>query len=496
MNEKILIVDDNKRNIQVLAGFLTNNNYLVEYALDGQKALEWLKEEKFDLVVLDVMMPGMDGFQVCKAMKSNETTRDIPVIFLTAKTDSESIIRGFQAGGIDYISKPFNSWELLTRVKTHIDLKVSHDKLKNVNITLEELVNEKTAQLKEAFDNLKLAYDEINQLKEKLLSENTMLKEEIKIHKSFDEIVGHNDSLQKVLRQVEQVAYTDATVLIMGETGTGKELIARAIYNNSQRKTKQFVKINCASIPATLIESELFGHEKGAFTGALAKKIGRFELAHNGTLFLDEIGELPIELQSKLLRVLQEGEFERIGSNTTIKVNVRIVAATNRDLLEEVHSGKFRSDLFYRLNVFPIHMPALRERKNDIPELVKYFVDKAALKFNKDIESIPQNELKKLTAYNWPGNIRELENIVERAVILSDGKEFKIGDWMFAKEKAKVDNSMRPLDVVEKEYIEKVLNHTNWRIRGDYGAASILGLKPTTLESRMLKLGIKTTRQN
>ncbi len=496
MNEKILIVDDNKRNIQVLAGFLTNNNYQVEYALDGQKALEWLKEEKFDLVILDVMMPGMDGFQVCQVMKADENIRDIPVIFLTAKSDSESIIRGFQAGGVDYISKPFNSWELLTRVKTHIDLKISHDKLKNVNLTLEELVNEKTAQLKEAFDNLQKAYDEINQLKEKLLSENTMLKEEIKIHKSFDEIVGHNESLQRVLKQVEQVANTDATVLIMGETGTGKELIARAIYNNSQRKNKQFVKINCASIPATLIESELFGHEKGAFTGALQKKIGRFELAHNGTLFLDEIGELPVELQPKLLRVLQEGEFERIGSNTTIKVNVRIIAATNRDLLEEVHQGKFRSDLFYRLNVFPIHLPPLRERKNDIPELVKYFVDKSAKKFNKEINSIPMTELKKLTTYNWPGNIRELENIVERAVILSDGKEFKVGDWMFAKEKAKVDDSLRPLEVVEREYIEKVLYHTNWRIRGDYGAASILGLKPTTLESRMLKLGIKTTRQN
>ncbi len=496
MNEKILIVDDNKRNIQVLAGFLTNNNYQVEYALDGPKALEWLRDEKFDLVILDVMMPGMDGFQVCQAMKADEKVRDIPVIFLTAKSDSESIIRGFQAGGVDYINKPFNSWELLTRVKTHIDLKISHDKLKDVNITLEKLVNEKTAQLKEAFDDLQQAYNEINLLKEKLLSENIMLKEEIKIHKSFDEIIGHNESLQRVLKQVEQVASTDATVLIMGETGTGKELIARAIYNNSQRKNKQFVKINCASIPATLIESELFGHEKGAFTGALQKKIGRFELAHNGTLFLDEIGELPIELQPKLLRVLQEGEFERIGSNITIKVNIRIIAATNRDLLEEVYQGKFRSDLFYRLNVFPIHLPSLRERKNDIPELVKYFVDKSTKKFNKEISSIPMTEFKKLTAYNWPGNIRELENIVERAVILSDGKEFKVGDWMFAKEKAKVDDSLRPLDVVEKEYIEKVLYHTNWRIRGDYGAASILGLKPTTLESRMLKLGIKTTRQN
>lgn len=494
MNERILIVDDNQRNIQVLAGFLSNHDYHVEYSLDGPKALEWLREEKFDLVILDVMMPVMDGFQVCQALKQDPLMKDIPVIFLTARSDAESIIRGFQAGGVDYISKPFNSWELLTRVRTHIDLKLSHDQLRVLNQNLENKIQEKTAELQKSLGELTSAYEEISQLKEKLQSENTELREEIKIHKNFDEIIGHNDSLRKVLRQVEQVAGTDATVLITGETGTGKELIARAIYKNSTRKGKAFVKINCASIPATLIESELFGHEKGAFTGALAKKIGRFELAHKGTLFLDEIGELPSELQPKLLRVLQEGEFERIGSNTTIKVDVRIVAATNRNLLDEVHEGRFRSDLFYRLNVFPIHLPALRERKNDIPELVQYFVSRSAEKFNKEIRSIPAVEMKKLHSYNWPGNIRELENIVERAVILSAGSSLEIGDWLFSREKAKTEEGLKPLEVVEKEYIEKVLQHTNWRIRGDNGAAIILGMKPTTLESRMLKLGIKTTK--
>ncbi len=494
MNERILIVDDNQRNIQVLAGFLSNHDYHVEYSLDGPKALEWLREEKFDLVILDVMMPVMDGFQVCQALKQDPLMKDIPVIFLTARSDAESIIRGFQAGGVDYISKPFNSWELLTRVRTHIDLKLSHDQLRALNQNLENKIQEKTAELQKSLGELTSAYEEISQLKEKLQSENTELREEIKIHKNFDEIIGHNDSLRKVLRQVEQVAGTDATVLITGETGTGKELIARAIYKNSTRKGKAFVKINCASIPATLIESELFGHEKGAFTGALAKKIGRFELAHKGTLFLDEIGELPSELQPKLLRVLQEGEFERIGSNTTIKVDVRIVAATNRNLLDEVHEGRFRSDLFYRLNVFPIHLPALRERKNDIPELVQYFVSRSAEKFNKEIRSIPAVEMKKLHSYNWPGNIRELENIVERAVILSAGSSLEIGDWLFSREKAKTEEGLKPLEVVEKEYIEKVLQHTNWRIRGDNGAAIILGMKPTTLESRMLKLGIKTTK--
>jgi formate hydrogenlyase transcriptional activator len=490
MNERILIVDDNQRNIQVLAGFLANNDYQVEYALDGPKALEWLKEEKFDLVILDVMMPVMDGFQVCQTMQQDRNMKDIPVIFLTARADSESIIRGFQAGGVDYISKPFNSWELLTRVKTHIDLKLSHDLLKNINLTLEEKVNLKTAELKEAFENLRKAYDEIKLLKEKLQSENTLLREEIRIHKSFDEIIGQNDSLQKVLKQVSQVASTDATVLIMGETGTGKELIARAIFNNSNRKSKPFVKINCASIPATLIESELFGHEKGAFTGALSKKIGRFELADNGTLFLDEIGELPPELQPKLLRVIQEGEFERIGSNTTIRVDVRIVAATNRNLLDEVHEGRFRSDLYYRLNVFPIHLPSLRERKSDIPELVRYFVSRSAKKFNKEIHTISPSDLKQLSDYNWPGNIRELENIVERAVILSTKKTLEIGDWMFSKQKPGNTRGPKTLEMIEKEHIEMVLQLTNWRIRGENGAANILGLKPTTLESRMLKLGI------
>lgn len=496
MNEKILIVDDNKRNIQVLAGFLANNDYQVEYALDGPRALEWLKDENFDLVILDVMMPMMDGFQVCQAMKQNEATRDIPVIFLTARSDSESIIRGFQAGGVDYISKPFNSWELLTRVRTHIDLKISHDQLKNQNQNLGKAVDTKTAELKSAFDDLQKAYDEIRQLKERLQSENTLLKEEIKLHKKFDDIVGHNDSLKKVLHQVEQVAQTDATVLIMGETGTGKELIARAIYNHSKRKSKTFVKINCASIPATLIESELFGHEKGAFTGALAKKIGRFELAHQGTLFLDEIGELPAELQPKLLRVLQEGEFERIGSNTTIRADVRIIAATNRNLLEEVQHGRFRSDLFYRLNVFPVHMPALRDRKTDIPDLVRYFINKTSQKLNKEIHTVPQLAIKKLYEYDWPGNIRELENIVERAVILSTKGTFEVGDWMFQSEKVKNDTGIKTLEEVEKEHIERVLQHTGWRIRGDNGASNILGLKPTTLESRMQKLGIKTSRQS
>ncbi len=491
MNSRILIVDDNKKNIQVLAGFLTSYGCEVEYALDGNRALAWLKEERFDLVILDVMMPGMDGFEVCTQIRQDPNLRDIPVIFLTAKTDTESILRGFQAGGVDYVTKPFNSYELLNRVQNHLELKHSRDQLKELNSHLEEKVNEKTAALQNAFEELKQAYNEINLLKEKLQSENTLLKEEITIRSNFNEMVGHHPKLQQVLNQVVQVAKTDATVLILGETGTGKELVARAIYQNSLRKNKPFVKINCASIPATLIESELFGHEKGAFTGALAKKIGRFELAHGGTLFLDEIGELPVELQPKLLRVLQEGEFERIGSNTTLKVDVRIIAATNRDLLKETREGRFRSDLYYRLNVFPVTLPALKERKDDIPDLVRYFVKRSCEKFNKELLQVPQAEISKLMAYHWPGNIRELENIVERAVIVSPGKALKIGDWMHIKSQTAADGGLQSMENMEKEYLLKVLNMTNWRIRGDHGAAQILEMKPTTLESRMKKLGIK-----
>jgi transcriptional regulator with GAF, ATPase, and Fis domain len=267
-------------------------------------------------------------------------------------------------------------------------------------------------------------------------------------------------------------------------------LIARAIHNVSPRRTKPLVKVNCAAIPAGLIESELFGHEKGAFTGALARKIGRFELADKGTIFLDEIGELPLDLQSKLLRVLQEGEFERVGGTQTFKVAVRVIAATNRDLEQQVRAGHFRSDLYYRLNVFPIHLPPLREREGDIPLLVQFFTRRFALQQGKKIERIPERMMAALQRYHWPGNIRELEHIVERAVILSEGPDLEPIEWLTAGSSQSRLDKVPTLEELEREHIRTVLEQTNWRVSGQKGAASLLGLKPTTLEARMKKLGI------
>jgi formate hydrogenlyase transcriptional activator len=333
----------------------------------------------------------------------------------------------------------------------------------------------------------------MEQEKVKLQAQNKYLQEEIKLTHNFEEIISKSKIFHKVLQQIEQVATTDATVLILGESGTGKELIARAIHNISNRSKQPLVKVNCATLPANLIESELFGHEKGAFTGAMERKIGRFELADSGTIFLDEIGELPIELQAKLLRVLQEGEFERLGNPKTMKVNVRIIAATNRNLNQAIEKKEFREDLYYRLNVFPILCPPLRERKEDIPLLVKHFCKKHEGKIGKSINNVTDNVVEALTEYNWPGNIRELENIIERAMILSRDGVLDYGDWVPSHiETTNNDgqNRIMKMEDVEKDHIIAVLKQTNWRVSGEKGAAKILGLNPTTLEARMKKLGI------
>lgn len=325
----------------------------------------------------------------------------------------------------------------------------------------------------------------------KLQLENVYLQQEIKLTHNFEEIICHSDVFKKVLQKVEQVASTDSTVLILGETGTGKELLARAVHNISARKDRPLVKVNCVALPANLIESELFGHEKGAFTGALSRKIGRFELANGGTIFLDEIGDMPIELQTKLLRVLQEGEIERLGNPQPIKINVRVIAATNRDLEKAIENGTFREDLYYRLNVFPITCPSLRDRKEDIPELVKHFIKKFNAKMGKKIETVPQKVLDTLAAYHWPGNVRELENIIERTLIISQGKQLELGDWL---PRTGASSDASTLKEIERQHILQVLELAGWRVSGEKGAAKILGMPPTTLESRMRKLDIKRTR--
>lgn len=342
-------------------------------------------------------------------------------------------------------------------------------------------------------------YRQIEALKNKLASEKLYLEEEIKTRYNFAEIIGQSDSLRDVLRQVETVAPTDSTVLLIGETGTGKELIARAIHNLSSRKERTLVKLNCAAIPTGLLESELFGHEKGAFTGAIAPRVGRFELAHKGTLLLDEIGEIPLELQPKLLRVLQEQEFERLGSSRTVKTDTRLIAATNCDLAQMVSEKKFRSDLYYRLNVFPVYIPPLRQRPGDIPLLVGYFAQKHAARMNKKIQSIPKQTMESLSNYHWPGNVRELENFIERSVILSQGSDLQSPLAELETQKTggngAADKVGRPklttMDEMERAYIEEVLSHVNGAIAGKGGAAEILGMPSSTLRSRMKKLGLK-----
>jgi len=342
-----------------------------------------------------------------------------------------------------------------------------------------------------ALENL-FAYEEIAALKARLEEENVYLLEEVRTDSAFGDVVGESPAILGVLASVRKVAQTDSTVLVTGETGTGKELVVRAIHDLSRRKDKLLVKVNCAALPAGVIESELFGHEKGAFTGALNRKIGRFELANRGTLFLDEVGDLPLELQAKLLRVLQEGEFERVGGTQTLKAEVRLVAATNRDLERAVAEERFRADLYYRLNVFPIPIPPLRNRPQDIPRLARHFAAHYSSKMGKPVGPLSADVLDRLSAYTWPGNVRELQHVIERAVILSPKGRFELGDFMAPRPAAgSAKSAARTLEEVEREHIVAVLEETGWRVSGDRGAARILGLKRTTLESRMKKLGIE-----
>jgi formate hydrogenlyase transcriptional activator len=354
-----------------------------------------------------------------------------------------------------------------------------------------ELLGQVAKQVAIAVENA-LVYREIETLKDRLEEEKLYLEEEIRTEYNFEEIIGNSPALKRVLQDVQTVAATDSTVLIYGETGTGKELIAHAIHNLSQRRERTLVKVNCAAIPTGLLESEFFGHEKGAFTGAIDRRVGRFELANQGTIFLDEVEDIPLELQSKLLRVLQEHEFERLGSSRTLQVSVRVVAATNTDLAELVAEKKFRNDLYYRLNVFPITVPPLRERTEDIPLLVHFFAHKFAQQMKKTIESVPKETMAALMSYHWPGNIRELQNLVERGVILSRGSSLDIplAELKPAARATNHTNGVTNLETVERDHILRVLGESNWVIGGPSGAAARLGMNRTTLNHRMRKLGI------
>lgn len=389
------------------------------------------------------------------------------------------------------VVKRKNAEEDLRKAYDEINLRVK--KRTAELMSANEQLSQEIEDRKQAANSLREALTIIKQLKDQLHVENIYLKEEINLIYSHKDIVGNSQAIRTVLQQIEQVAPTDSTVLIQGETGTGKELFAHAIHNLSPRKGRLMIKVNCAALPPTLIESELFGRERGAFTGSLSKQIGRFELADASTIILDEIDTLPLELQAKLLRVLESGEFERLGSPRTVKVDVRIIAATNRDLAGLVSEGRFREDLYYRLNVFQITVPPLRERREDILPLVWFFVQEFSKRMGKRIESISQRDVQALQTYTWPGNVRELKNITERAMIITNGPVLHLDVPKIVQSGA---NQFSTLEEAEKRHIIEALNTTGWRVSGKEGAAELLGINPKTLESRMQRLGIKRNTKN
>jgi DNA-binding NtrC family response regulator len=501
----ILVVDDDAASLSALFECLRRASYRVLVAQDGTSALERALNGKPALILLDVMMPDIDGFETCRRLKRNASTADIPVLFLTALSDTNEKVKGFEAGAVDYLTKPFQWEEVLARVRTHLRLRAAERALTDSNRILEARVAERTAELETSLA-------ELDRLRRKLQAENSYLQQEIGAE--MRSVVGSSRALHAVLEQVGRVAPSDTTVLINGETGTGKELIARAVHEASPRRERPLVKLNCAAISAGLVESELFGHVKGAFTGATDKNMGRFQLADGGTLFLDEIGELPLETQVKLLRVLQEREFEPVGSAKTQRVDVRVIAATNRRLEDEVARGKFRSDLYYRLNVFPVEVPALRARREDIPELAAHFIERFSRRLGRNARPLARQALDRLVSHDWPGNVRELQNTIERALIVSVGDEITI-DWPLAAarhapaESAQGDRALTsPVDSasasvpgphavtlveVERRHIVSMLKRTGGVIEGPKGAAKMLDMKPSTVRYRIRKLGIRKT---
>jgi formate hydrogenlyase transcriptional activator len=469
-----------------------SDKHLRVYALDFPDSKGFVKEE--------VLIP-IEGTPPGTAFRTREPIIGMVKDLCNMISDSPPIAEGLNMACV---------LPLVSRGRTHGVLLLGRRDEKSFSHENLEFLMQVAGQVAIALENA-LAYKKIAELKERLTQEKIYLEDEIRTELNFEEIVGKSAALRRVLQQVATVAPTDSTVLIYGETGTGKELIARAIHNLSSRQSNAFVKLNCAAIPMGLLESELFGHEKGAFTGAIAQRIGRFELANSGTVFLDEVGEIPLELQPKLLRVLQEREFERLGSTRTLKSDARLIAATNRDLASMVDEQKFRSDLFYRLNVFPVRVPSLRERPEDIPLLVRHFAEQCARRMNKKIETISSETLKQMRQYHWPGNIRELQNVIERAVILSVGPVLNVplgeiqsrptqtavnrdGNLVKEPRRATRKDMRGVLEETERKHILSVLEQTNWVVAGPNGAAIRLGMKRSTLQLRMRKLGL--SREN
>ena len=450
----VYVVDDDPSAREGVAGLIRSAGLMAKTFASAEEFLAASRSEIPSCLVLDVSLPGLSGLDLQQELAKSEL--QIPIIFVTGHGDIPMTVRALKAGASNFLTKPFDDEELLNAIRQCI--------------TSDE-------------------------------EERLYLESEIRSEHDFDGIVGKSDALHNVLEQIAIVAPTDSTALLHGETGTGKELIARAIHNLSSRRDGTFVRINCAAIPAGLLESELFGHEKGAFTGALMQKKGRFELADRGSLFLDEIGDISLELQPKLLRAVQEQEFERLGSAKTIRVNVRIIAATHRDLPSMIREGKFREDLFYRLNVFPIEIPPLRERRGDIPLLVTYFVSKLSRQMGKKIKSIHEQAMEVLANASWPGNVRELANFIERAVILTQGSELtvpiaELKNAVPAPRTSSVSTSVPRFHDAERQVIIKALKAASGKIAGTGGAAERLGLKRTTLQNKIRRLNISRAEDN
>jgi DNA-binding NtrC family response regulator len=440
-NALVYVIDDDSSICEALGSLLRSAGFSVQTFPSAQSFLATKRPDTPSCLVLDVQLPGLSGLDLQRELAKTDV--QIPIIFITGHGDVPTSVRAIKAGALEFLTKPFEDEDLLDAIQ-------------------QAIARDRKAR----------------QQRRDIAQPN------------FDEVVGTSAALRAVHKQVEVVAPTESTVLVLGETGTGKELIARAIHNLSSRSNRPFVKLNCAAIPSGLLESELFGHEKGAFTGAVAQRIGRFELAHRGTLFLDEVGEIPLELQSKLLRVLQEQEFERLGSTRTQRVDVRLIAATNRNLSRMVAERQFRDDLYFRLNVFPIQIPPLRERVEDIPLLVQHYVDRYAQRMNKSIETIPGEVIEALCRYPWPGNIRELQNFIERAVILTTGTALQPALAELERSTPAASTILGTLEQMERGHILQALQESRGVIGGRYGAAARLGLKRTTLISKMERLGI------
>ena len=466
----ILTIEDDEGMRQSIVSYLEDLGIGVFQASGGREGVELFERHRPDIVFTDLMMAEVDGLAVVEEIKRKNP--ETPVVVISGTGSVVYAMEAVRKGAWDYITKPIGDFSAIDRV---IDQ-----------------VLERSRQLKEestSREDLRKAYEDIRRLQEQLQAESQYLMEEIRQTQLNNEIIGQTPAIKMLFKQIDQVAGTDSTVLVHGETGTGKELVARAIHNLSKRKNHNLMKVDCASLPSTLIEGELFGRERGAYTGALTKQMGRFEVANKSTVFLDEIGELTLELQTKLLRVLQDGEFERLGSSKRIKVDVRVIAATNRNLAEMVKSGKFREDLYYRLNVFPIETPPLRSRQEDIPLLVWAFVRKLSEKMGKKIQQIQKSSMDALQRYHWPGNVRELQNIVEKALIKTTGTTLII---KLPEVSGSATASLQTLEQMEDSHIRKVLEVTGGQIKGPGGAAELLGLNPSTLYSRMKKLGISS----